>query len=487
MKNCLKRCMRAIFPAIWVFILPIVDARGAIEDGEEGGVDRSAWRYTDKGQTITINAVTEKHWTAQRSDGKKPYYLEVGRTEEFIELQNQETKLFVRLHADRAFWRRPKDETWTRWVKGTWVQEPGETQTASKESSAELPAAAERTIRIAYFVPKDRKPVKKVEEKISVIASIVSDLYAQDLARKGFKGAGIHWESKAGQPVVHRIAGQREAAYYNNAPVYNANEQWRRLMPEIKAQLGDPRRQLLVVFAETYDDGPSDVLWPGVLARGAYYSADGGLAIYSSHLLRDELCATTIDEQRKLFSDTTPVAGRKAWGHKMNSPRCEFAEDGFGAVAHELGHALGLPHDRRQDDRDIMGNGFRNLRRNFEGGPGRMIGFSQENAWLIMSSRYVARDLKMNDQQPPRVEVSLQTQTKEFQTVRVKASDNSGLRAIVFFDRAAGSILTGRKLSGKSQQVVEKLPMLGLKTKPLDVEVIVTDDGGNQTRSSLPD
>ena len=48
-----------------------------------------------------------------------------------------------------------------------------------------------------------------------------------------------------------------------------------------------------------------------------------------------------------------------------NSPRYEFVEDAFGAVLHELGHSLGLPHDYR-NRRDIMGSGFRELRWNLD-------------------------------------------------------------------------------------------------------------------------
>src|SRR6185369_2033129 len=115
-------------------------------------------------------------------------------------------------------------------------------------------------------------------------------------------------------------------------------------------------------------------------------------------------------EQLKLFADSTPIEGRIALGHgKTNSPRFEFIEDGFGAVAHELGHALGLPHDRRRDDKDVMGNGFRNFRFNLDGSTpaDKRIGFSSENARMLITSRFLGVDLNLDDNSSPKVEATL--------------------------------------------------------------------------------
>jgi hypothetical protein len=342
-------------------------------------------------------------------------------------------------------------------------------------------------IRLAYFVPRDRAPAALYEQKIRVVMRVVAEVYLQDLQSKGYRGRGLAFESKDGQPVIIPVRGEQAAAYYNNAPAYDAAEQCRRLLPEIRERVGNPQHQVIVVLAETYDEGPADHLWPGVIAQGAYYGATGGLAVFSSHLLRDEFCAPTLEQQRRLFFDSTPVPGRRVWGQPMNSPRYSFIAAGTGAIAHELGHALGLPHDHREDSRYIMGNGFRNLQRNFDPQSPNRVGFSDENAAILLSSRYLATDLDHRDDQPPRIHDLNAVRGPTGWAVSLAVSDNLGLRAIVFFDEAVDSIIGGSRLTGKSHVIQQNLPVTlrpNQGAKGVGLRVLVTDDGGNLARKS---
>lgn len=451
------------------------------------GRDRTAWQYvaTSKDKsTLVIRRSDDSKWFVKRPDGTRSDYLEVSRNNEEIIIQNVKTKLLHRLTEGRGYWRLHKETeiNWRKWAIGKWVSQPVPVTPQPAASNSGSNVLSPRRIKLAYFVPSDRKPAENYRRKIGVIMEIVAEIFRDDLRRKRYKTDGFKIESDDAGAIVRLIRGQKTAAYYNNAPQYDDIEQWSRVIPVVREQLGPKENQVVVVFSETYDNGPAKHGWPGGIARGAYYTADGGAALYSAHLLKDEFCGLTLDEQRQKLFDNTPVPGRKAFGQPMNTLRGRFAEHGIGAAAHELGHAFGLPHDFRRDDQSIMGNGFRNLRRNFSPSSSRRVGFSNENAALLMSSRYLNPELDRADNTPPTVELKLIVEPPRSLFASVSATDDTGLRTAVFSDMVAGTIVGGQKLKGSFQNFKMRIPQAKLKDGNIEVRVIVTDDGGNQTR-----
>lgn len=498
---------------------------------------RFAWHYTNKvsGKEVIVTLLRGNEepalWHAQRSDDQKQSFQEIDRKPEYVEIQNQETKLFIRLFNDHAEWRQPKDESWKRWVNGRWMEstDPQLIHSPSSPAKATLPSSkkaeddqpglspedkkadelamadhgrmfeeeAVRTpdklspalanqrldyrVKLVYFVPADRQPLADFEARIRTVMSLVDDIYSRALREHRIRFDGFDYPLASGKPKVLLVRGQRAADYYNNAPKYDGDEQYRRIRPEIVAGVGLPSKNLILVFAETWDEGNSKVLWPGMLARGAYYGADGGLGIVSSHLLGPGFGATTSKELLQLMQSKQPVAGRRALGHAMNSPLGEFVEDGIGSVAHELGHALGLPHDMRNETTYIMGNGFRNLLKNFRT-PSDPIGFSPETASLLSVSRFISNEARNQDTKAPEVKLGLVKQEGQSRIVRIEMEDNQSLHAVVLFDRTEGSIIGGSKLRGTKQIVQPAVGVKNRKGEPLKLQVIVVDTSGNQKR-----
>lgn len=340
-------------------------------------------------------------------------------------------------------------------------------------------------VRVTYFVPDDRQPTKHWREKITVLMAFVADLYRRDLAQHGCRTRGLDFEFDAGGLAVHLIRGKHPAAHYNGDPAFDGMKQWGTILAEVEAALGPCSTNLHVIFAETYDDGPTKFEWRGGVALGCYYTASGGAGVFSAWVLRDEFSAATVDEQLRLFADETPIQGRVALGcGRMDSPRFEFIEDGFGAVAHELGHAFGLPHDHRKDAQYVMGNGFRSLRRNYPGmGPAdERVGFSPDNARVLARSRFLADDADLADAAPPGLALAPPPKLKAGATevpVRGRATDDRALGAVLYWWQPMDSTVGGADLAGTRAELKATLPVRPLQKGKGDLVVTVVDRGGN--------
>lgn len=461
-----------------------------------------AWCFQMEGQTVGYLRQEDGSWRFVRPGKELNELDEIERSAAGIILQNRKTKLFIKLTTDQAFWRQPKGEKWNAYYKGGFTKPPAallkEIASANKPVPAQKPAPRptptvsppvsgphKYEVRVAYFVPSDRQPVANYEQKIRVITQFVNSMYRNDLASKGIRTEGLTWQQEQGETKIHLIRGKHPAAYYTKPPAYDKNKQFSLVGEEVKPVLGKLDEAIGFVFCENYDETPANIMWNGVLALGAYGSAKGGLAMFSSHLLRDEFCGLTAKEQLSRFFDTTPVKGRKAWDGPMNSPRCEFVENGFGAVIHELGHSLGLPHDFTDQDRNVMSNGYRNIRRNLSSKTpqSKMVTFSDANTLLLSSSRYLNREIDRTDDTKPIVEFEIVDIARATGQVKLqlKAADETALRGYVVMDRNASTLIDFGPLKDKvhGQQLIVRPQAKNGKVR---LTMIVVDQGGNQTR-----
>jgi hypothetical protein len=342
-------------------------------------------------------------------------------------------------------------------------------------------------IHLVYFVPDDREPTANYEDKIRVLMTLVADLYATDFKAHGLQTSGLDFvfEEDSGKPRVHLLRGEHDAAHYSGRPNYDFNTQWRTILPEIEAVHGSAAEHFYVVFAETYDDGEARFEWPGGVALGGQVSPRGAGGLFSSWILRDEFCATTVERQLALLADMTPIKGRIALGNgQPDSPRFEFIEDGFGAVAHEVGHGLGLPHDQRQDHRYIMGNGFRKLRENYlaQSRDAEQIGFSPDNIRFLANSRFLGADPDFEDTEVPVANIEHPTELKlgtESFSLKITAKDDRALAALLLFSDTHGTVLGGAELSSTESTTEHILQFRALTRPTFQLTAKFIDRGGN--------
>ena len=338
-------------------------------------------------------------------------------------------------------------------------------------------------VRLVHFVPRDRRPADSFQDKIRVAMTFVADLYRRDLRAKGYETEGLDFEFDDALPVVHLLRGERMAAYYTGAPDYNGLRQWRKIVAEVRSELGPITDHAYVVFPQTWDKGRAKHAWPGDVALGARFSDDGGMALVPGWMLMDEFAATTVMGEMRLLADDTPIEGRTALGHgKKNSPRFEFIEDALGAVAHEMGHVFGLPHDHRKPWKYVMANGFRRLRENYLSvGEKRPVQFSEDNARILAQSRFLASTLDPGDRKPPEVKVEVDGPLHpghEEVKIRMQATDDGELAAALFFVSHKDSVVEGCALAGGKAELARSLPAGPLEEGAFELMVLVADEGG---------
>jgi hypothetical protein len=447
-----------------------------------------AWHKQDQGSPSYFVPLGNRRWVEVGESGGTFAFEEINSTGAMVELLDPGRQLRIRLRSEYAELA-VGDGEFRRWVSGRWIAR-------SKLPGFARLASIDYRTRLIYFVPTDREPTREYQAKIRCLMTFVNSLYRYEFRRRGWDDRGLQFElDEDGQPLVHLIQGREPAAFYSGAPNYDANRQYTRIQPEIPAAIGSPTTHLIVAFLETYDAGPHHFEWPGGVALGAQFSPNGGLGIFSAWILRDEFCAVSVREQTKLFQDATPIEGRTALGHgRPNSPRFEFIEDGFGAVVHEVGHALGLPHDMRNDRHYIMANGFRQLRVNLapETPLQSRTRFSDVNANFLRVSRHLNSSLDLDDNERPTLTLEPATAPSgspavagPFVSLRLQAQDNRGLAAWRAFDPETGSILDGGELTGAIVDQSIQVAYPSSRPAPSRIEVTIIDTSGNTTSSTI--
>jgi hypothetical protein len=212
------------------------------------------------------------------------------------------------------------------------------------------PVPSKRTLHIVYWTPKDREPIDGYQQRLTRVMLDIQAFYRTEMNRLGFGLTSFELPLDSDQQIrIHLVQGNQPYANYNVNSGGAIREECR---PHLAQSGIDIDRETIVLFCNMSNWDPQAM----TMSQNSPYYATGGLRNGTAWQVDSAL----LDSAR--LTDKEPIITDAQYGRisvgKYNSIF-------VGGVCHELGHALGLPHDKERPDEarafgtSLMGSGNR--------------------------------------------------------------------------------------------------------------------------------
>ncbi|MFM7181398.1 MAG: glycosyl hydrolase, partial [Verrucomicrobiales bacterium] len=215
---------------------------------------------------------------------------------------------------------------------------------------AKDPEPAKRVVHIVLWTPLDREPAPLYRERLSAIMRDIRSYYAREMERLGFGPRTIQLDEEDGGLIrVHLVRGQTPYAEYDVGSGHRIRTE---CVPALRSAGIDPDRETIVLFCNmsNWDEKTR------VIRQNSPYYASG-----------DHRAGTAwqVDSPILDIDSITNTGDNVKDGQYGNISIGGYNSIFIGGIAHELGHALGLPHNRARRDEAasfgtaLMGDGNR--------------------------------------------------------------------------------------------------------------------------------
>ncbi len=206
---------------------------------------------------------------------------------------------------------------------------------------ARNPESARKKVHLVLWTPRDREPAPRHRVRLSTIFRDIQQFYAREMERIGFGLRTIGLDEAAdGLLRVHLVRGQHD---YTNYAVGSGGAIRKECLPALEAAGLNPSEELIVIFCNMSNWDPEKRV---ISQNSPYYASGthkGGTAWQVDSPILD---LDFLGEKGRNVRD----------GQYGNISLGRYNSIFIGGACHELGHSLGLPHNReRADERAAFG------------------------------------------------------------------------------------------------------------------------------------
>lgn len=215
---------------------------------------------------------------------------------------------------------------------------------------AKNPAHTERKLHIVYWTPLDRAPAPRYQERLSKILDDIRGFYSREMDRLGFGTNSLQFDyASNGLIHIHVVHGSKPYTSYHN----NSGKEIRDECVPVLRQAGlDPDHETIVIFCNMSNWDPVT----RTITQNSPYYASGTI---------NKGTAWQVDSPILDLDSLTDKGNNVKDGQYGKISLGRYNSIFIGGIAHEVGHALSLPHCKARPDEEaafgtaLMGSGNR--------------------------------------------------------------------------------------------------------------------------------